>query len=167
MATIEFRSNPEMSHARSTAERRAKIVCTVGPVSSSEAMLRELMRLGMDVARLNFSHGTHQEHARVIERLRRAAAKQGRSICILQDLQGPKIRTGRLRERRPMALKTGSRVTITPRNVLGTPALIPTSFRGLAQEVETVVLQLAGRITAIAPRGVERRWRTDLGSEFC
>ncbi|MGA2000377.1 MAG: pyruvate kinase [Terriglobales bacterium] len=125
---------PGHTHA---AERRAKIVCTVGPASSSEAMLGELMRLGMDVARLNFSHGTHEEHARVIERLRRAAAKQERSICILQDLQGPKIRTGRLREGRPIALKTGSRVTITPRNVLGTPALIPTGFRGLAQEVET------------------------------
>jgi pyruvate kinase len=118
-------------------ERRAKIVCTVGPASNSEAMLRDLMRVGMDVARLNFSHGTHEEHARVIERLRRAAAKENRTICILQDLQGPKIRTGRLRDRRPIVLKEGSRVTITPRNVLGTPTLIPTSFRGLAQEVES------------------------------
>ncbi|MGZ4819178.1 MAG: pyruvate kinase [Terriglobales bacterium] len=118
-------------------ERRAKIVCTVGPSSNSEAMLRDLMRSGMDVARLNFSHGTHEEHARVIERLRRAAQKLDRTICILQDLQGPKIRTGRLRDRRPIVLKTGSRVTITPRNILGTANLIPTSFRGLAQEVES------------------------------
>ncbi len=136
MATIELQSKTVPNQAQTTAERRAKIVCTVGPASSSEAMLRDLMRLGMDVARLNFSHGTHEEHARVIERLRRAAAKQERSICILQDLQGPKIRTGRLRDRRPVLLKTGSRLTITPRNVLGTIALIPTSFRGLAQEVE-------------------------------
>ena len=136
MATIQFRSQPELRHAHSAAERRAKIVCTVGPASNSEAMLRDLIRLGMDVARLNFSHGTHEEHARVIERLRKAAAKQGRTICILQDLQGPKIRTGRLRDRRPVVLKSGSRVTITPRNVAGTPALIPTGFRGLAHEVE-------------------------------
>src|SRR5512147_2817357 len=122
-------------HTHST-ERRAKIVCTVGPSSSSEAMLRDLMRMGMDVARLNFSHGTHEEHARVIERLRRAAAKQERTICILQDLQGPKIRTGRLRDRRPIVLKSGSHLSITPRNILGTPALIATSFRGLAQEVQ-------------------------------
>jgi pyruvate kinase len=87
MATIELRSKTVPNQAQSTAERRAKIVCTVGPASSSEAMLRDLMRLGMDVARLNFSHGTHEEHARVIERLRRAAAKQERSICILQDQQ--------------------------------------------------------------------------------
>jgi pyruvate kinase len=116
--------------------RRAKIVCTVGPASSSEAMLRELMRLGMDVARLNFSHGTHEEHGRMIERLRRAAEKEHRSICILQDLQGPKMRTGRLKYRTPVALKAGSRVTITPRHVPGTPTLISTTFKTLAQEVQ-------------------------------
>jgi pyruvate kinase len=127
---------PADAQAEAMPERRAKIVCTIGPACSSEAMLRELMRTGMDVARLNFSHGTHEEHARIIERLRRAAAREGRTICILQDLQGPKIRTGRLRERRPVALKAGSRVTITPRNVLGTSSLIPTSFKGLAEEVE-------------------------------
>ena len=116
--------------------RRAKIVCTIGPASSTEAMLRDLMRSGMDVARLNFSHGTHDEHARVIERLRRAAAKEERTISILQDLQGPKIRTGRLRERRPVMVKAGSRVTITPRDIPGSATLIATSFKALAQEVE-------------------------------
>ena len=135
MATSEFRSQAELKHAHSAAERRAKIVCTIGPSCSSENALRELMRTGMDVARLNFSHGTHEEHARIMERLRRAAGKQGRTICILQDLQGPKIRTGRLRDRRAVVLKTGSTLTITPRNVLGTASLVPTSFRGLAQEV--------------------------------
>ena len=74
--------------------RKAKIVCTLGPGKQSEAIMRDLMRLGMDVARLNFSHGTHEDHARNIDRLRRVAAKEGRTICILQDLQGPKIRTG-------------------------------------------------------------------------
>ena len=115
--------------------RRAKIICTVGPACDSEAMLRELMRLGMDVARLNFSHGTHQEHARNIQRLRRAAEKESRSICILQDLQGPKIRTGRLKGHDPVLLKNGSRVTITPRDVSGTPTLISTTFADLSREV--------------------------------
>ena len=110
-------------------ERKAKIVCTLGPASSSEAMLRELMLAGMDVARLNFSHGTHQEHARVIERVRKVAAREGRTICILQDLQGPKIRTGSLRNGRPVALKAGSRVTITPRDLPGTARLIPPHSR--------------------------------------
>ncbi len=116
--------------------RKAKIVCTIGPSSSSEAMLRELMQLGMDVARLNFSHGTHEEHARMIERIRRAAEKEGRSICILQDLQGPKIRTGRLKYRTPVALKAGSKVTITPRDMAGTASMIATTYPELARDVE-------------------------------
>src|SRR5882672_9906626 len=91
--------------------RKAKIVCTIGPASGSEAVLRDLMRLGMDVARLNFSHGTHEEHARMIDRLRKVAEKEGRTVCILQDLQGPKIRTGRLKYRTPIAIKTGGRLT--------------------------------------------------------
>ena len=117
------------------AARRAKIICTIGPSCNTEAMLREMMRLGMDVARLNFSHGTHPEHARNIARLRRAAKQENRTICILQDLQGPKIRTGRLKDHEPVLLKTGSLVTITPRDVAGTPTLISTTFQGLAQEV--------------------------------
>ena len=115
--------------------RRAKIICTIGPSCNTEAMLREMMRLGMDVARLNFSHGTHPDHARNIARLRRAAKQEGRTICILQDLQGPKIRTGRLKDHEPVLLKTGSLVTITPRDVLGTTVLISTTFQGLAHEV--------------------------------
>jgi len=116
--------------------RRAKIICTVGPACDSEAILRDLMRRGMDVARLNFSHGSHAEHARTISRLRRAAEKENRTICILQDLQGPKIRTGRLKGHAPIALKTGSHVTITPRDIVGTPSLISTTFQGLAREVQ-------------------------------
>jgi pyruvate kinase len=126
--------NPALPAA--SAARRAKIICTIGPACNSEAMMRELMRLGMDVARLNFSHATHAEHARNIERLRRIAEKEHRTVGILQDLQGPKIRTGRLQGHTPVALKSGSHVTITPRNVLGTSALIATTFPGLAREVE-------------------------------
>ena len=116
--------------------RKAKIVCTIGPASSSEAVLRDLMRAGMDVARLNFSHGTHEEHARMIERLRKVAAKENRTICILQDLQGPKIRTGRLKYRTPIAIKTGARLSITPRDIAGTATLLSTTFKTLAKEVE-------------------------------
>jgi pyruvate kinase len=116
--------------------RKAKIVCTLGPASGTEAMLRELMRAGMDVARLNFSHGTHEEHARMIERVRKVAAREGRTICILQDLQGPKIRTGRLKYGTPIALKTGAHVTITPRDIAGTARVISTTFKTLGREVE-------------------------------
>ncbi len=117
------------------ATRRAKIICTIGPSCNTEPRLREMMRLGMDVARLNFSHGSHPEHARNIDGLRRAAKQENRTICILQDLQGPKIRTGRLKGHQPVALKTGSQVTITPRDVAGSASLISTTFKGLAQEV--------------------------------
>src|ERR1700756_2825180 len=122
--------------ASTNVPRKAKIVCTLGPASNSEAVLRDLLRLGMDVARLNFSHGTHDDHARNIQRIRKAAHKEGRTVCILQDLQGPKIRTGRLKAHEPIILKTGSEVTITPRDVLGTPDLIATTFHGLAREVQ-------------------------------
>jgi pyruvate kinase len=108
----------------------------MGPASNSEAVLRELVREGMDVARLNFSHGTHQDHARRMATVRRAAEREGRTICILQDLQGPKIRTGRLKNRRPVALKAGARLTITPRDLPGNSALISTTFPTLAHEVE-------------------------------
>ncbi len=94
------------------------------------------MRLGMDVARLNFSHGTHPEHARRIQRLRDTARKLKRTICILQDLQGPKIRTGRLKNGAPVELERGSRLTITTREVVGSAAMISTDFSGLAREVE-------------------------------
>ena len=128
--------------------RRAKIICTIGPASDSEEMIRDLMHTGMDVARLNFSHGTHAEHARRIKRLRRAAQQLKRTICILQDLQGPKIRTGRLKNGKPVLLKAGAVLTITPRKVEGTAALIATDFAGLSREVEpgSSVLLSDGRI---------------------
>jgi pyruvate kinase len=134
--------------------RRAKIICTIGPACNSEAALRDLMRLGMDVARLNFSHGTHSEHARHISRLRRAAKLERRSICILQDLQGPKIRTGALKGHEAVTLKTGSRVTITPREVSGTATLIATTFDRLAREVKTGarILLSDGRIELVVTR---------------
>ena len=130
--TASLALRPDTGH---TNPRRAKIICTVGPASNSEAILRDLLRLGMDVARLNFSHGTHEDHARNITRIRKAARKEGRTVCILQDLQGPKIRTGRLKSHEPVLLKTGAQVTITPRDVLGTPTLIGTTFQGLGREV--------------------------------
>ena len=135
---------------QATAERlrRAKIICTIGPACDWEEMIRDLMRMGMDVARLNFSHGTHAEHARRIRRLRSAAHHLKRTVCIVQDLQGPKIRTGRLKNGKPVLLKAGTVLTITPRKVAGTATLISTDFPGLAREVEpgARVLLSDGRI---------------------
>lgn len=75
---------------------RTKIVCTLGPASETEDVLRAMLHAGMDVVRLNFSHGTHEDHARRMALVRRLAKEEGRVIAILQDLQGPKLRIGRL-----------------------------------------------------------------------
>ncbi len=93
--------------------RSAKIVCTLGPASNSSEMIERLMRAGMDVARLNFSHGTHEDHARTIKRLREASARLSKPIGILADLQGPKIRTGTLKDKKPVQLVAGQRFTIS------------------------------------------------------
>ena len=161
MSTAGRIDPPTLSAERRLPPRHAKIVCTIGPASNSESMICELLRLGMDVARLNFSHSTHEEHARVIERLRRAAEKEGRTLAILQDLQGPKIRTGRLKSRTPVMLKPGARVTITPRDVPGTSSLISTSYPRLAQDLAPGARILLSdglielRVTAIHGEDVE------------
>ena len=116
--------------------RRTKIVCTIGPATESEAQLEQLMRAGMNVARLNFSHGTHQEHEQVIERVRAISARLGYPVAILQDLQGPKIRTGVLQDGKPITLFDGMQVTITTRDVGGNTQLISTTYKPLPQDVK-------------------------------
>ena len=116
--------------------RRTKIVCTIGPATNSEEQLEALMRAGMNVARLNFSHGTHEEHALVIERIRAISARLGCPIAILQDLQGPKIRVGSLKGGQPIKLVDGAQVTISTRPAAGDPHTIPTTYAQLSQDVK-------------------------------
>ena len=97
--------------------------------------MRDLLRCGMDIARLNFSHGTHEDHALHIRRLRRGAEHEGRTVCILGDLQGPKIRTGLLEQHQPVFLKSGSIVAITPDETPGNETRISTTFPDLAREI--------------------------------
>jgi pyruvate kinase len=118
-----------------SAGRRAKIICTIGPSCNTEEGLRDLLRLGMDVARLNFSHGSHDKHARNMQNLRTLAKAEGRTVCILQDLQGPKIRTGIMKNHEPVLLRTGGQVTVTCRDVEGSESCISTTFQGLAAEM--------------------------------
>jgi pyruvate kinase len=124
-----------MPSPRKTFETRAKIVCTLGPASSSPAILGKMMEAGMDVARLNFSHGSYDEHAHRLATLRRLAAKLGKTIAILQDLQGPKIRTGELQGGGPVELRAGERVTLTTQKVKGTAKVISTTFAPLPASV--------------------------------
>jgi len=116
--------------------RRTKIVCTIGPATQSEEQLERLMHAGMNVARLNFSHGTQQDHAVVIERLRAISARLGCPIAILQDLQGPKIRTGSLQGGQPVRLVDAALIIITTRDVAGTADLISTTYQSLPQDVK-------------------------------
>ncbi len=116
--------------------RRTKIVCTIGPATSSEEQLEQLMRAGMNVARLNFSHGTHPEHELILDRIRTISARLGCAIAILQDLQGPKIRTGTLEGGQPVLLADGARMTITTRDVVGNAETISTTYKQLPQDVK-------------------------------
>jgi pyruvate kinase len=114
---------------------RAKIICTLGPSTSSVPAIESLLDAGMDVARLNFSHGTHAEHARRLRLIRRLSKGRGKHVAILMDLQGPKIRTGQLEGGRPVTLQTGSDVVLTTRPIKGSSKTISTSFLELSKEV--------------------------------
>src|ERR1044071_5342658 len=91
---------------------RAKIVCTLGPASNTPDRIGELIEAGMSVARLNFSHGSHEDHARMLQMVRSEADKRGRAIAVLLDLQGPKIRVGKFATGQ-VELRTGAEFTIT------------------------------------------------------
>src|SRR5438067_2068974 len=116
--------------------RRAKIVATLGPASSSPEVFRKLVRAGADVARLNFSHGSHPQKTELIAMVRKISQEERKPICILADLQGPKIRTGKLKDHRPVQLIAGEHLTITPRDILGTASVVGTTFKTLAENLE-------------------------------
>ena len=118
-------------------QRRAKIVCTLGPATDTAPSLQALFDAGMDVARLNFSHGTHAEHAQRLSLLRRLARDCGKPLAVLQDLQGPEIRTGTLRDGIPVELRANSTVTLTTRRLPGNAQMISTNYRALPREVRT------------------------------
>ena len=118
------------------AYRRTRIVCTLGPASWSEERIEELARAGMNVARINFSHGTHDEHAETIARVRRVEERLGYPIAVLQDLQGPKIRVGALADHQGITLRDGQRFTITTRDIAGDTNAVSTTYAALPQDVK-------------------------------
>ena len=126
----------EHSLTDSATQRRAKIVATLGPASNTEPVFRELVRAGVDVVRLNFSHGSHEEKLALIQMIRKVSREEQKPLCILGDLQGPKIRTSKLKDHQPVLLKAGGRITITAREVQGTASLVGTTFKTLAENVE-------------------------------
>jgi len=113
--------------------RRAKIVCTLGPATSSEEAIAALLDAGMNVARMNFSHGDYADHEVIYHRLRDAAKASGTALAIMADLQGPKIRLGRFTDG-PHDWNTGDQVTITVEDVVGTKDRVSTTYKGLARD---------------------------------
>ena len=141
--------------------RRTKIVCTIGPVSRSVEILERLMRAGMDVARLNFSHGTQAEHAEVIQRIRAVAQKLARPVAILQDLAGPKVRVGEI-PRGPVLLKSGDAYTLTARDVPGTDKEVSLVYKNLPNDVR------AGDVLLLADGALEMTVESVKGPDiFC
>jgi pyruvate kinase len=128
--------------------RRTKIVCTIGPATESPEMIEKLLKAGMDVARLNFSHGTHAEHDRKITLIRQISAKLGRNVSILQDLSGPKIRIGKIQSP-PVRLQPGQQFVFTTREVPGDdrevklpyPEILPQLKRGQLIYVDDAKLE--------------------------
>jgi pyruvate kinase len=118
------------------ADKRVKIVATIGPATKSPEGVRELITSGIDVARLNFSHGTHAEHLLVIQNIRKACEELVAPLAILQDLQGPKIRVGKMKNG-SMELKANERVIISTKAQLGENGVIPTDFVTLPQDCKT------------------------------
>jgi pyruvate kinase len=115
--------------------RHTKIISTVGPACDSETMIERLVEAGTDIFRLNFSHGTHGSHAATLSRVRAAAVRAKREIAVIQDLGGPKIRTGPLEGDRPLQLQAGDTLRIAAGDFVGGVGRISTTFAGLAGSV--------------------------------
>jgi pyruvate kinase len=115
--------------------RRAKIVCTLGPATSSQEQITSLVESGMDVARLNFSHGAHADHEIAYKRVREASDHTGHAVAILADLQGPKIRLGTFADG-PVVWETGTQICITVEDVPGTATRVSTTYKDLANDVQ-------------------------------
>ncbi len=126
-AAFEVRMKPAFA-------RRVKIVATLGP--ASDGLERDLVAAGLDVARLNFSHGTLEEHARRCSAIRDAAKAFNRSVAVMQDLQGPKIRIGGLAGGGPVVLEVGELLTIVPYDVEGTAERVSSTYAGLPTDVK-------------------------------
>ncbi len=147
--------------------RKAKIICTMGPASREEPTLSRLVEAGMDVARLNFSHGSHEDHARAIDNVRKAADNAGRPVALLLDLQGPKIRVGKI-EGGKVKLEVGAETIITAeQNVTGTPQRFSCSYEGLPEDVSigdpVLINDGAIRLEVIGISGKDVKCRVAVG----
>ena len=140
--------------------RHTKIIATVGPASDSDTVLDALILSGTDIFRLNFSHGTHESQAATYARIRAAATRANRNVAILQDLGGPKIRTGTLEGGRPINLERGALLRIATGDFVGGPGRVSTTFAGLARGVR------AGDRLLLNDGSIELRVESSDGTEI-
>ena len=149
--------------------RRAKIVCTLGPATDDREAILSLLDAGMNVARQNFSHGTHEDHRRIFAGVRQAAKERGVPVAVLQDLSGPKIRAG-LMQGGKIDLVDGQEVTITTREVEGTDQIFSCSYEALPRDVEPRdrILCSDGRLEleVLSSSGDETRCKVIVGGEL-
>lgn len=131
-ADVTFALGPVSHEPKERDMKRTKIICTLGPAVDDEGMLRGLIEAGMDVARLNFSHGTHEEHAARIARFKRVREQMGSPCALMLDTKGPEIRTGMLVGGGPVRLERGSTLVLTDQVVEGTPERVTQTCPGLS-----------------------------------
>ncbi len=117
-------------------EKKTKIVCTIGPASETPEMIRQLISAGMNVARLNFSHGNYAEYSRIIKTIRSVSAKMKQTVAIMQDLQGPKIRIGEM-PKEGVWIKEGQKLTLTTKEIMGNEKEIPVQYKNLPKDIDT------------------------------
>jgi pyruvate kinase len=152
--------SPSAAAPQAASFRRAKIVCTIGPKSDSPEGLDALIAAGMNVARLNFSHGTHAEHAARIKAVRGAAERAGKPIAILQDLCGPKIRAGKLLSS-PIEVVHGQEISLVEGDVQTVAGVLPITYEGLAEDLnvgDNILVndgRVAMRVVAIGDKPAE------------
>ncbi len=148
---------------------KTRIVCTIGPASDSPEVLKEMIGAGMNVARINFSHGAFEDHKRVIDSIRATAAESGRRIAILADLPGPKIRIGKLKDE-PISLKQGDAITLTTEEIVGDEKRVSVAFDKLPQVVKQgdIIFLSDGLIQLAvgAVEGVDVQCRVVVGGEL-
>jgi len=149
--------------------RRAKIIATLGPASESAQAIRQLVEAGVNVFRLNFSHGTIQDHRRRIEQVRRVSTELGMPVAILQDLPGPKLRTGNFPSG-AVTLKEGDEVLLTGREIAGSAEIIPVNYPRLTEDVTagSHILMDDGRLEleVVGAKGPDLRCRVIDGGEL-
>ncbi len=143
--------------------RRTKIICTIGPASADPGVIRELIQRGMNVARLNFSHGTYAFHEEAFRHIRAAAEELDKNVAVMMDLQGPKIRTGKLNGGEAVELKNGAAIRITTEDVPGDARCISTTYENLPHDVRegNLILIADGAlelgVESVAPPNVDCR----------